>query len=73
MLPYTSAVSTKLIPASIAAATTRSASCAVGATPKVAVPRQIRDTFTPLLPRTEYFIGILLASGAMGARPVHRG
>src|SRR3954454_24788076 len=44
------------MPTSIAAPTTRSASCAVGATPNVAVPRQIRDTFTPVAPRTEYFI-----------------
>src|SRR6476620_9929813 len=56
MLPYTSAVSTKLMPRSIAAPTSRSASCAEGATPKVAVPRQIWDTFTPVDPRTEYFI-----------------
>jgi hypothetical protein len=56
MLPYTSAVSTKLIPRSIAAPTTRSASCAKGATPNVAVPKQMRDTLTPVVPRTEYFI-----------------
>src|SRR5947209_4391904 len=59
MLPYTSAVSTKLMRASIAAPTSWSASWAVGATPKVAVPRQIRDTFTPVEPRTEYFISKL--------------
>jgi hypothetical protein len=30
----------------------------------VAVPRQIRDTFTPVVPRTEYFIrGFLVCSG----------
>src|SRR6478735_6157120 len=44
------------MPRSIAAPTSWSASCAEGATPKVAVPRQIWDTFTPVDPRTEYFI-----------------
>src|SRR6478672_3724132 len=44
------------MPRSTAAPTTRSASCAVGATPKVAVPKQIRDTLTPVEPRTEYCI-----------------
>jgi len=36
---------------------TRPASCASGATPNVAVPRQIFDTFTPLGPSREYSIG----------------
>src|SRR4051794_32861011 len=71
MWPYTSAVLGKLMATSIAAPTTRSASRAVGATPNVAVPRQIRDTFTPVAPRTEYFIsveGIAVAahSGKLG-------
>src|SRR3954451_9565918 len=60
MLPYTSAVSTKLMPRSIAAPTIRSASCAAGATPNVAVPRQIRDTCTPVVPSTEYRIRVSL-------------
>src|SRR3954465_9793635 len=68
MLPYVLAVSTKLMPASTAAPTTRSASWAVGATPNVAVPRQIRETFTPVLPRTEYFISefLFFRSGVVG-------
>src|SRR3954447_14312613 len=56
------------MPRATAAPTTRSASCAVGATPNVAVPRQIRETFTPVLPRTEYFISefLFLRSGVVG-------
>ena len=54
--PYTSAVSKKLMPRSSAAPTTPSASWELGATPKVAVPTQTRDTRTPVGPRTEYFI-----------------
>src|SRR5690349_13243278 len=53
------------MPRSIAAPTSRSASWAVGATPNVAVPRQIRDTFTPVEPRTAYFIiNFLVVCGA---------
>src|SRR5215203_5546225 len=45
------------MPASSAAPTTRPAPRASGATPNVAVPRQIFDTFTPVGPSREYSIG----------------
>jgi hypothetical protein len=53
----------------------------VGATPNVAVPRQIRDTLTPVVPRTEYFISNVSCSrggedgragGEAGARGIAR-
>src|SRR3954451_187612 len=44
------------MPRSSAAPTTPLASAAVGATPKVALPRQIFETRMPVGPRIEYFI-----------------
>src|SRR5829696_2401862 len=55
-IPYTLAVSKKLMPRSSAAWTTRSASRSIGATPNVAVPTQILETFTPVDPRRAYSI-----------------
>src|SRR6476659_7794114 len=63
------------MPRSIAAPTSWLASWAVGATPKVAVPRQIWDTFTPVDPRTEYFIVnfLVFCGGDEGIRQQRQG
>src|SRR3954451_18135946 len=70
MFPYTSAVSTKLMPRSSASPTSRSVCSAVGATPKVAVPSAIRDTLMPVEPRMEYcihgFLFLCNGSGVVG-------
>src|SRR5829696_3404061 len=47
----------KFTPTSSAAPTTLLASRALGATPNVAVPKQIFDTLTPVGPSVEYCIG----------------
>ena len=44
-------------------------SCASGATPKVAIPSQIFDSFTPVGPSREYFIAHSPSAGS--ARPLN--